>query len=155
MGNSFKTTEYTILSHRKNNLRFDFILGDRFLTKNASSPNCHSHSAYEVHICVEGRMRVRLEDRVLVLSPKELCMIAPEKVHYVSFEENGHSMGFRFQVTDTERGGLGSSVPEFDELFHLHDGFVIRKSDLLEKYIFLASEPDLPLSSSQWLLSWN
>ena len=67
-------------------------------------------------------------------------MIAPEKVHYVSFEENGHSMGFRFQVTDTERGGLGSGVPEFDELLHLHDGFIIRKSDLLEKYIFLASE---------------
>ena len=135
-----KPMEYTVLSHRKGSLICEFVLGDRFLRKTACSTNYHFHSAYELHICVRGSMRVMIEDDVFVLEPRDLCILPPGRVHYVALDGDACSMGFRFRfLWNCKNGGEEEDwmLRAFSEL----DGpRILRRSEVLERYISHASQ---------------
>lgn len=140
MNGTFEKTEYTVLSYRKNRLVCEFILRDYFLKKTASVSNYHFHSAYEVHICVEGSMQITVEDQKLTLLPHDLCLIAPGCVHDVRLDEGASSMGFRFRFSHGGRES-GEEYMLLEAAFgQMENSFILRNSSLLDKYILHASE---------------
>ena len=140
MKDCLKDTDYTVLSYRKNNFHCDFVLGDRFLKKTVDSPNYHFHSAYEIHICMEGCMHITVEEEHYDLLPHDLCIIAPGRVHYVQMESDAVGMGFRFCFSSSGRE-KGEDAALFASAFsNTRDEFVVRNCDVLEKYVIHASE---------------
>ena len=101
---------YIILSHKQSTLQCEVILKNRFFDGIIEKNNYHFHSLFEVHICTRGNMHISVEDKDILLSQGEICIIPPHKTHCSFASEDTLATGFRFTFSNSGKTECDESL---------------------------------------------
>lgn len=132
--------DYIVLTCSKEGLRCEFILMEEFISGVVVSSNYHFHSAYEVHIPIEGRMHIIAEDSDVFLYPGQVCIIPPDVIHYVCADDSAFRIGFRFTYSH-----VGYEINPGSALFEkayrgMNDVYVVNNCPIYQKYLSVAAQ---------------
>ena len=132
--------DYVVLNCSKEGLRCEFILMEEFISGVIASSNHHFHSAYEVHIPIEGRMHIIAEDSDVFLCSGQICIIPPDVIHYVCADDSAFRIGFRFTYSH-----VGNEINPVSALFEeayrgMKDVYVVENCLIYQKYLSAAAE---------------
>lgn len=132
--------DYIVLTHKQNSLVCEFILKKRFFDGIIENSNYHFHSLFEVHVCVAGNMQISVEDKDILLSPGEICIIPPHKTHYISSDENSCGTGLRFTFSNSGKTKSEESMLFENTYGKLCNAVVIKNPNVYGKYLSVSSE---------------
>ncbi|MBQ8233135.1 MAG: helix-turn-helix domain-containing protein [Lachnospiraceae bacterium] len=132
--------DYIVLTCENTSIRCEFILKKEFITGVTASQTYHFHSIYEMHIPVTGILHMMVEDKDIMLLPGEVCIIPPDRKHYVYADKSSYRIGFRFTFFIQKK-----STEPSDSLFQysygkLTDVFVVKNCPIYEKYLKAAAD---------------
>ena len=132
--------DYIVLSCQQDGILCEFILKLGFTSGVTASGNYHFHSTYEMHVPVSGTLHIMVEDRDLILSPGQVCVIPPDVIHYVYGDENAFRVGFRFAFSPV--GKPGSAVyRRFHQAFgSSKDCLILSDCSIYSKYLAVAAQ---------------
>ena len=131
MINDKARNDLVFLQCEKEGAKCTFITRNDFIV--IKSENYHFHSNYEIHLPISGSLHILAEDTDIIIHPGEICIIPPNKTHYVFPDENSCRAGFRFSFTS------GNEL--FDEIYGNMDCITVAKNcDIYNKYIVRAVE---------------
>lgn len=132
--------DYVVLSCRQEGVLCEFILKLGFTSGVTASGNYHFHSTYEMHVPVSGTLHIMVEDRDLLLSPSQVCVIPPDVIHYVYGDENAFRVGFRFAFSPVNKPDSDAYRRFLRAFGNSKDCLILPDCSIYSKYLSVAAQ---------------
>lgn len=134
------SNDLILLRVQREGVLCECLIKREFISGVTASENYHFHSVYELHVPVTGTIRLMVEDRDLLVSPGEVCVIPPNLSHYIFADASSFRIGFRFSFARTGRE-YGAAGDVWEKSFAaLRDAQVLPHCAVYEKYLRAAAE---------------